>query len=166
VAGLLAAQKERYEDTVLKGYSYPLSPRGEMNLAPAPPWHYAGEMLGVEFWTSPMAATATLPEGLTIDPDAEGRAAASASANRRPAAEALAAHYQALGYAYMVIEATNQWTGAACEVLGGVRVHFAPYQGQHTVRQSAEPLEGIVTSVNGWLSNKDSGSMFYVIRLP
>src|SRR3989442_52084 len=78
---------------------------------------------------------------------------------------ATAVHYQALGYAYMVIEASNQWTGAACEVLGGVRVHFAPYQARHTVHQSAEPLEGIVTSANGWLSNKDSGSMFYVIRL-
>ena len=78
---------------------------------------------------------------------------------------ASAAHYQALGYAYMVIEATHPWTGAACEVLGGVRVHFAPYQGQHSVRQSAEPLEDVVTSANGWLSNKDSGSMFYVIRL-
>ena len=78
---------------------------------------------------------------------------------------ATAAHYQALGYVYMVIEASNQWTGAACEVLGGVRVHFAPYQARHTVHQSTEPLEGIVTSANGWLSNKDSGSMFYVIRL-
>lgn len=76
-----------------------------------------------------------------------------------------AAHYQALGYAYMVIEATNQWTGAACEALGGVRVHFAPYQGLHAVQQSAEPLADIVTSANGWLSDKDSGSMFYVIRL-
>jgi len=78
---------------------------------------------------------------------------------------ASAAHYQALGYAYMVIEATNQWTGAACEVLGGVRVHFAPFQGRQMVHQSAEPLEDTVTSANGWLSNKDSGSMFYVIRL-
>lgn len=78
---------------------------------------------------------------------------------------ATAAHYQALGYAYMVIEASNQWTGAACEVLGGVRVHFAPYQAQPTVHQSPEPLESIVTSPNGWLSNKDSGSMFSVIRL-
>ena len=78
---------------------------------------------------------------------------------------ATAAHYQALGYVYMVIEASNQWTGAACEVLGGVRVHFAPYQARYTVHQSIEPLEGIVTSANGWLSNKDSGSMFYVIRL-
>jgi hypothetical protein len=78
---------------------------------------------------------------------------------------ASAAHYQALGYEYMVTEATNQWTGAACEVLGGVRVHFAPFQGRQRVHQSAEPLEEIVTSVNGWLSDKDSGSMFYVIRL-
>lgn len=93
------------------------------------------------------------------------RSDALAKADTFELVAASAAHYQALGYAYMVIEATNQWTGAACEVLGGVRVHFAPYQGQHTVRQSAEPLEGIVTSANGWLSNKDSGSMFYVIRL-
>jgi len=78
---------------------------------------------------------------------------------------ASAAHYQARGYGYMVIEATNPWTGAACEVLGGVRVHFAPYQGRIPVHQSAEPLEGIVTSANGWLSDRDSGSMFYVIRL-
>jgi hypothetical protein len=78
---------------------------------------------------------------------------------------ASAARFQALGYAYMVIEASNQWTGAACEALGGVRVHFAPYQARHTVHQSAEPLEGVVTSANGWLSDKDSGSMFYVIRL-
>ena len=73
--------------------------------------------------------------------------------------------YQALGYAFIVIEATNQWTGAACETLGGVRVHFAPFQARPTVRKSAEPLEGMVTSPNGFLSDKDSGSMFYVIRL-
>lgn len=78
---------------------------------------------------------------------------------------ASAEHYQALGYRYMVVEASNQWTGAACEVLGGVRAHFAPYQARHRVRQSAEPLADIVTSANGWLSDKDSGSMFYVIRL-
>jgi hypothetical protein len=75
------------------------------------------------------------------------------------------ARYQALGHAYMLIEATNQWTGAACEVLGGVRVHFAPFQGRYAVQRSAEPLEDVVTSPNGWLSDKDSGSMFYVIRL-
>ena len=93
------------------------------------------------------------------------RSDAIAKADTFELVAASAARYQSLGYAYMVIEATNQWTGAACEALGGVRVHFAPYQGRHAVRQSAKPLEGVVTSPNGWLSNKDSGSMFYVIRL-
>jgi hypothetical protein len=72
---------------------------------------------------------------------------------------------QALGYSYMVTEATHQWTGAAFEALGGVRVHFAPFQAQPAVRKSEEPLEGVVTSPNGFLSDKDSGGMFYVIRL-
>jgi len=78
---------------------------------------------------------------------------------------ASAEHYRALGYEYMVTEATNQWTGAAFEALGGVRVHFAPFQTEPTVRKSAEPLEGVTTSPNGFLSDKDSGGMFYVIRL-
>jgi len=71
---------------------------------------------------------------------------------------------QALGYSYMVTEATHQWTGAAFEALAGVRLHFAPFQAQPTVRKSEEPLEGVVTSPNGFLSDKDSGGMFYVIR--
>jgi hypothetical protein len=72
---------------------------------------------------------------------------------------------RALGYSYMVTEATNQWTGAAFEALGGVRVHFAPFQVQPAVPKSDEPLEGTTTSTNGFLSDKDSGGMFYVIRL-
>ena len=56
---------------------------------------------------------------------------------------------RALGYSYMVTEATNQWTGAAFEA----------------GRKSDEPLEGITRSPNGFLSDKDSGGMFYVIRL-
>ena len=78
---------------------------------------------------------------------------------------ATAAHYQSLGFAFMVVEATNQWTGAACEVLGGVHVHFTPFQAQPWVGQSAEPSESVVTNPNGFLSDKDSGSMFYVIHL-
>jgi hypothetical protein len=46
-----------------------------------------------------------------------------------------------------------------------VRVHFAPFQAQPAVRKSDEPLEGLTTSPNGFLSDKDSGGMFYVIRL-
>src|SRR5262245_56016873 len=75
------------------------------------------------------------------------------------------AHYRTLGHAFMLIEATNQWTGAACEVLGGTRAHFAPFRARRTVRQSAEPLVDTVTSRDGFLSSKDSGSMLYVIRL-
>jgi hypothetical protein len=48
--------------------------------------------------------------------------------------------------------------------LGGVRVHFAPFQVKPAVHKSDEPLEGITTSPNGFLSDKDSGGMFYVIR--
>lgn len=57
---------------MLKGYTVPLSPRGFANLATEPPWHYAGRVLAVEFWTRPEAAEATLPEGLTPDPDSSG----------------------------------------------------------------------------------------------
>ena len=78
---------------------------------------------------------------------------------------ASAERYRTLGYEYMVTEAANQWTGAAFEALGGVRVHFYPFQAQPAVRKSDEPLEGFVTSPNGFLSDKDSGGMFYVIRL-
>jgi acetoacetate decarboxylase len=61
---------------MLQGYTVPLSPRGEANIASAPPWHYAGDVIGVEFWTEPEAAEATLPEGLTPDPDTSGRVVA------------------------------------------------------------------------------------------
>ncbi|HWS80161.1 MAG TPA: hypothetical protein VN178_03985, partial [Rubrobacter sp.] len=70
-----------------------------------------------------------------------------------------------LGYEYVVTEATNQWTGAAFEALGGVRVHFAPFLVQQTVPKSDEPLEDVLTSPNGFLAENDSGGMFYVIRL-
>jgi hypothetical protein len=72
---------------------------------------------------------------------------------------------RALDYEYMVTEATNQWTGAAFEALGGVRVHFRPFLVEPAVPKSEEPLEDVTTSPNGFLSDKDSGGMFYVIRL-
>ena len=78
---------------------------------------------------------------------------------------ASAERLRALGYSYIVIEATNQWTGAAFEALGGVRVHFAPFQTEQAVPESDGPLEGVTTSPNGFLSDKNSGGMFYVIRL-
>ncbi|MGH8793793.1 MAG: acetoacetate decarboxylase family protein, partial [Stackebrandtia sp.] len=61
---------------MLQGYTVPLTPLGQANLASAPPWHYAGELLGVEFWATPQAAEATLPEGLSLDSDSPGRGVA------------------------------------------------------------------------------------------
>jgi pimeloyl-ACP methyl ester carboxylesterase len=61
---------------MLEGYTVPLSPRGIANLAAKPPWHYAGSIVGAEFWTNPAAAAATLPEGLTPDPESNGHGTA------------------------------------------------------------------------------------------
>jgi acetoacetate decarboxylase len=57
------------------GYSLPLSPRGTASLVPAPPWHYVGDFLVIEYWADPAAVAAVLPEGLEPHPD-PGRCAA------------------------------------------------------------------------------------------
>ncbi len=77
---------------------------------------------------------------------------------------ASAARYRKRGYAYMAVEATNQWTGAACEALDGVRVHFAPFRARRTV-PAGYVRDDETTSPDGYLSDKDSGSMFYILRL-
>jgi hypothetical protein len=69
------------------------------------------------------------------------------------------------GYFYLVVSATNEWTGAACEVLGGLRVHFAPYRAEKKVKESKMARAEEVHSTDGFLSDKDSGSMFYLIKL-
>ncbi|HEY0497403.1 MAG TPA: acetoacetate decarboxylase family protein [Kutzneria sp.] len=58
----------------LLGYSLPLSAKGTANIVSEPPWHYAGDVVGVEFWTTPAAAQAALPAGLTPDPTTGGHA--------------------------------------------------------------------------------------------
>ncbi|MBY5666793.1 acetoacetate decarboxylase family protein [Rhizobium leguminosarum] len=59
---------------MLKGFTLPKSPFGQAALTPPPPWHYSGDAIGVEFWTVPDAAAATLPPGLSPDPKSNGRA--------------------------------------------------------------------------------------------
>ena len=51
---------------------------------------------------------------------------------------------------------SRPWAGYACT---------SPRSRSAAVPKSAEPLEGVTTSPNGFLSDKDSGGMFYVIRL-
>jgi hypothetical protein len=59
----------------LKGYTVPRTPDGRASLVPAPPWHYVGDFLVVDFHADPEVAASLLPEGLAPHPDA-GRCAA------------------------------------------------------------------------------------------
>jgi acetoacetate decarboxylase len=59
----------------MKGYTIPRTATGLSSLVPAPPWHYAGDFLVVDYWASPEAVRSVLPEGLDPHPDT-GRCAA------------------------------------------------------------------------------------------
>ena len=48
----------------LNGFLFPRTPAGTSSLLPAPPWHYSGEMLTVEYRTDPAAVAALLPAPL------------------------------------------------------------------------------------------------------
>jgi hypothetical protein len=60
---------------MLRGYSVPRSPEGRSSLVPAPPWHYVGDFVVLEYWANPAAVEAVLPPGLEPHPD-PGRCAA------------------------------------------------------------------------------------------
>lgn len=51
---------------MIKGYTLPRTPLGTSSLVPMPPWHFAGNVLSVEFETNPKEAAAFLPEGLKL----------------------------------------------------------------------------------------------------
>jgi acetoacetate decarboxylase len=57
---------------MLKGFNYPLTPKGKSTLNPLPPWHYSADFLNIEFWSEPNAVAAVLPPGLEPDPAAQG----------------------------------------------------------------------------------------------
>lgn len=57
---------------MLKGFNYPLTPKGKSTLNPLPPWHYSSDFLDIEFWSEPSAVAALLPPGLDLDPSAKG----------------------------------------------------------------------------------------------
>jgi hypothetical protein len=59
---------------MLKGFNYPLTPRGKSTLNPLPPWHYSADFLSIEFWADPAAVASTLPFGLDPDLLAKGHA--------------------------------------------------------------------------------------------
>jgi hypothetical protein len=57
---------------MLKGFNYPLTPKGKSTLNPSPPWHYSADFLDIEFWAEPAAMAAVLPEGLDPDSSTNG----------------------------------------------------------------------------------------------
>jgi acetoacetate decarboxylase len=59
---------------MLKGFNYPLTPKGMSTLNPPPPWYYSADFLSIEFWADPSAVTMILPTGLDPDPKVEGHA--------------------------------------------------------------------------------------------
>jgi acetoacetate decarboxylase len=52
----------------LLGYSLPFSPTGRSSLVPAPPWHFSGEVLMVEYRADPDAVSSFLPRELARVP--------------------------------------------------------------------------------------------------
>ena len=56
----------------LRGFNYPLTPKGKSTLNPPPPWYYSSDFLDIEFWAQPAAVAALLPPGFDPDPAANG----------------------------------------------------------------------------------------------
>jgi acetoacetate decarboxylase len=61
---------------MLKGFNYPLTPKGKSTLNPLPPWYYSSDFLSIEFWAEPSAVAALLPPGLEPDRSANGHSIA------------------------------------------------------------------------------------------
>jgi hypothetical protein len=59
---------------MLKGFNYPLTPKGKSTLNPLPPWYYSSDFLNIEFWAEPSAVAAVLPPGLDPDRSTNGHA--------------------------------------------------------------------------------------------
>jgi len=91
----------------LRGYTVPRTPAGEASLVPAPPWHYVGDFLVVDYWADPDTAVSLLPPGLEPHPDA-GRCAAvfadwqSCSENGDELLDPVRSHYREF---YLVVNA-------------------------------------------------------------
>ena len=58
----------------LKGYSVPFSPRGQSQVAGAPPWHFGVDVFAVNFQTDPDQIRKLLPEPLELSREDPGGA--------------------------------------------------------------------------------------------
>jgi len=51
---------------MIKGYSLPLTPKGQSSIIPSPPWHYVGNVLAIEYEADIQNIAAFLPKGLEL----------------------------------------------------------------------------------------------------
>jgi len=51
----------------LKGYTLPLSPSGRASIVQAPPWHFSGDVLYIEYLADPDAVRDFMPAGLSAE---------------------------------------------------------------------------------------------------
>ncbi|MFI6480488.1 acetoacetate decarboxylase family protein [Nonomuraea sp. NPDC050663] len=59
----------------MKGFLYPRTATGRASLVPAPPWHYSGDLITVEYRTDPARVAELLPAPLLPAPDDPGAVA-------------------------------------------------------------------------------------------
>jgi Acetoacetate decarboxylase (ADC) len=65
-----------WDEEMLKGFAAPRSPHGVAALVPSPPWHFAGDVLAVEFWNDPEVSVDILPPGIELDKECPGHSIA------------------------------------------------------------------------------------------
>ena len=61
---------------MLQGFTAPRSPLGVAAIVPPPPWHFAGDVLAVEFWNDPDISVHVLPAGVELDKKCPGHSVA------------------------------------------------------------------------------------------
>ena len=59
----------------LSGFYAPRSPEGRASIVPAPPWHYSGDVLTIEYRADPANVAALLPDGVDLADDDPGAVA-------------------------------------------------------------------------------------------
>jgi acetoacetate decarboxylase len=59
----------------LQGFMVPRTPEGRASIVPAPPWHYSGDVLTIEYRTDPSNVAALLPPGVGPAPEDPGAVA-------------------------------------------------------------------------------------------
>ena len=92
----------------LQGWSLPLSPQGRASLVPPPPWHFSGDVIGIDFRGDPAAMAEVVPRPLAALGDGSATFvfidwSSSADADERIAADPARGQYKE---AYIEVHAT------------------------------------------------------------